>query len=148
MKGIDPIADALSATVYTDVINASLYERLVFVIHKGVGTTGVSTVTVLAGSDTANPPTASTAIPFYYKAMTSGDTEGALTAATASGFALTAGSSQVYLIEVDCSELGDTGYSYVCLKAVESVDSEVLAGIMVFGIGGRYQQDIPATALT
>lgn len=148
LKGIDAVADAFSATVYSDVYNAKGYSKFIFVVHKGVGTTGTSTITILAGSDAADPPTASTAIPFTYKVMTSGDTEGALTAATASGFTTTAGSSQVYLIEVDVSELGDTGYSYLCLKAVEVVNDPVLGGVLAFGIGGRYQQDVPATALS
>lgn len=146
--GINAVADAFASTVYSDVVNAKGYSKVLFVVHHGVGATGTSTFTVLAGSDTANPPTASTAVPFKYKVMSTSDTEGALTVATTSGFLSTAGSNQIYLIEVDIEELGDTGYSYVCLKCVEGTASARLGGIIGFAYGPRYAQDIPATALT
>ncbi len=148
VKGMDPVADFNAGTTYSDVVNVSGHSKALFLYHKGVGATGTSTITVLAGSDAADPPTASTAIPFAYKAITSGDTESALTQATTAGFTTTAGSSQVYLIEVDTSELGDTGYKYLCLKMVEVVDSPVLGGVLILLHGGRYQQDVPATVLT
>jgi hypothetical protein len=148
VKGIDAIADFNDGTKYSDVVNTSGYSKAVFIYHKGVGTTGTTVITVLAGDDTADPPTNSTAIPFKYKAITTGDTEGALTAATTSGFTTTAGSSQLYVIEVDLEEMGDTGYKYLCLKMVESVNSPVLGGVLIMLHGGRYQQDVPATAIT
>jgi hypothetical protein len=52
------------------------------------------------------------------------------------------------VIEVDAEELGDTGYNYLCLKSVESVNDPVVGGILIMLHGGRYQQDVPATALT
>ena len=146
MKGLDPVADAFAGTVGSDVVNFANYHSIVFVIYKGVGTTGTSTITVEACDDTT--PSNTTAIPFRYKAITSGDTEGALTAATTSGFTTTAGSSQLYLIEVDQQEMGDTGYDYVRLKAVESADDPVLGGVLIIGNGARYAQDVPATAIT
>jgi hypothetical protein len=148
VKGIDPIADFNDGTKYSDVVNCKNYRYVTFLYHKGVGTTGTSTITVLAGDDAADPPTTSTAIPFRYKAITSGDTEGALTDATTSGFTTTAGSSQIYIIEVDTEELGDTGYKYLCLKMVEVVNSPVVGAVGIIMHGGRYQQDIPATAIT
>lgn len=146
--GLNAVADAFSATVYSDVVNVKGYSKVVFLAHHGVGATGTSTFTVLAGSDTADPPTASTAIPFRYKVMSTSDTEGALTAATTSGFLSTQGSNQIYWIEVDVEELGDTGYQYLCLKAVEGTDSPRLGGIIILMFGARYAQDVPATALT
>lgn len=131
-KGIDPVADALAGTKYSDVFDLSLFNKLVFLIHKGVGATGVSTITARAYSST-DPSTADTAIPFRYKAVTSGDTQGAVTQADTTGFALTAGSSQVYAIEIDSQAAASAGLKYVYLKAVESVDSPVLAGITVLG---------------
>lgn len=146
--GLNAVADAFAGTVYSDVVNAKGYSKVVFLAHHGVGATGTSTFTVLAGDDTADPPTNSTAIPFKYKVMSTSDTEGALTLATTSGFLSTAGSNQVYWIEVDCEELGDTGKNYLCLKCVEGTDSPRLGGILILMHGGRYQQDVPATALT
>jgi len=76
-------------------------------------------------------PTNTTAVPFYYRAITSTDVNGAMTAATTAGFATTAGSSQVYVVEVDEQELASAGYKYVRLKMVEVVDSPVLGGILI-----------------
>lgn len=146
VKGLDPVADAFSGTVYSDIVNMKAYSGVTFIIYKGVGTTGTSTITVEASDDTSGSNV--TAIPFRYKAITSGDTEGALTAATTSGFTTTAGSSQLYLIEVDAEELGDTGYGYCRLKAVESANDPVLGGILIAMHGPRFAQDVPATAIT
>lgn len=146
--GINAVADAFAGTVYSDVVNCKGYSKVVFLAHHGVGATGTSTFTVLAGSDAADPPTASTAIPFKYKVMTASDTEGALTTAAAAGFLSTAGSNQLYWIEVDCEEMGDTGYQYLCLKCVEGTDSPRLGGVLILMHGGRYQQDVPVTVLT
>lgn len=129
VKGLDPVADAFSGTVASDVVNMSAYGSCLFIIHKGVGTTGTSTITVEACDDVV--PTTTSAVPFFYKTITSGDTDSVLTKATTSGFTLTAGSSQIYLIEVRDRDLASSGYKYVRLKAVESVDAAVLAGITI-----------------
>ena len=80
--------------------------------------------------------------------MTATDVEGAITDATTTGFVTTAGSSHVYMIEASSEEMGDTGYGYVRLTAVESANDPVLGGIMILGLGSRYAQDVPATAVT
>lgn len=146
--GINAVADAFAGTVYSDVVKVTNYSKIVFIAHHGVGATGTSTFTVLAGDDTADPPSNSTAIPFRYKVMTTSDTEGAYTAATTAGFLSTAGSNQLYWIEVDAEEVADTGYKYCCLKCVEGTDSPRLGGVIILMYGGRYQQDVPATAIT
>ena len=138
VKGLDAVADAFAATVASDVVNTSLYDSVIFLLHKGVGTTGTSTLTVEACDDVV--PTTTSAVPFWYKAVTSGDTEGTLTAATASGFVTTAGSSQLYPVEVNTAQLAASGYKYVRLKAVESVDSAVLGGIICIMGKPRYPQ--------
>lgn len=156
VKGIDAVADFGDSTQYSQSVNCKGYSKCVFIVHKGVGTTGTSTITVLAG-DTATAAgtsamTNSTAVPFHYKAITSTDVEGAYTAATTSGFTTTAGSSQLYIIEVDCEQMGQlnsgAGYPYLQLKMVEVVNSPVLGGVLILLHGGRYQQDVPATAVT
>ena len=145
VKGLDPVADAFAATKYSDVVNMGDYANATFIIYKGVGATGTSTITVNACDDVS--ASNETAIPFRYKAITATDVEGALTAATTAGFVTTAGSSQLYLIEIDSEELGDTGYQYARLSAVEVVDSPVLGGILILMGGNRYAQDVPATAV-
>ena len=55
----------------------------------------------------------------------SASTDSGWTAATTSGFTTTAGSSDLYHIAVPADQIGETGYAYARLKAVESVDSAV-----------------------
>lgn len=127
VKGLDPVADAFSGTVLSDVVSLALYRRAMFIYYKGVGTTGTSTLTVQASA--ANDGSSPTAIPFKYRRVASGDTAGAVTDATTAGFTTTAGSSEIYLIEVDAADTPD-GKPWVHLKSVESVDSPVVGCII------------------
>ena len=141
MKGLDAVADAFAgATVYSDVIDAANFQQIAFLLHKGVGTTGTSTVTVEACDDTT--PSNTTAAAFRYRKSTTGDTWGALTDVASTGVATTAGSSQLYVFIADPRDIIATGYRYVRLKCAEVVDSEVLGGIIVIGLGNRYTQAI------
>lgn len=144
ITGLDPVADALAGTVYTDVVNLANYGVARFIIHKGVGTTGTSTITLEACDDAAgNNPVA---IPFRYQAYTgTDDLPGAVTAATTAGFTTTAGSSHLYVLEAEAQALG--GKSWIRLKAAEVVDAAVLAGILIELLTPRYSADIPATAI-
>ena len=49
---------------------------------------------------------------------------------------------------VEGDELGDTGYGYVELTAIESVDDPVLSSILWLGTDPKSPQDVPATVLT
>ena len=49
--GIAPVADFADSTQYTDIFNVSNYKQTTFLIVKGVGTTGTSTITVQACDD-------------------------------------------------------------------------------------------------
>lgn len=127
VKGLNPVADAFAGTVTSDVVNLGLYKSAAFIVHKGVGTTGTSTITVQA-SATASGGTP-TAIPFKYRRVASGDTAGDVTQADATGFTTTAGSDEMYIIEVDAASTPD-GKPWVHLKAVEVVDSAVAGSIL------------------
>ena len=131
-----PVADALAGTVTSDVIEAQ-GEGVLFEITKGVGATGTATITVLSCDDTT--PTNTAAVAFQYRISTTPDTWGAWTQATTAGFALTAGSNQMYQIYVDGQKLAANNYGYVQLKSVEVVDSPVLAGINAYVENTRYQ---------
>jgi len=144
VKGLDPVADAFSGTVYSDCVNMANYASAEFTIYKGVGALGTSTITIEA-CDNANGDNP-VAVPFYYQAYTGADdVPGAVTAATAAGFTTTAGSSQLYEIQVDSQRLG--GKSWCRLKAVEVVNDPVLGCILIEVEGPRYATDIPATAI-
>lgn len=145
VKGLDPVADAFAGTVYSDVVSMRNYKTCEFIIYKGVGATGTSTITVQACSDTT--PSARSAVAFRYQACTANDTWGAITEATSAGFNTTAGSSQLYRIFVDASVLAEVGYEFVQLKAVEVVDSAVLGGIAIQLHEPRFEKEIPITAI-
>lgn len=145
VKGLDPIADAFSGTVYSDVISLKNHDYVTFIIYKGVGTTGTSTITVEACDDTT--PTNTSAIPFSYRSITTNDTHSEQTNAAATGFTTTAGSSQLYAIDVDSSLLNASGYQYVRLKAVEVVDSPVLGGIVALLSEPKYNKAVQGSAI-
>jgi hypothetical protein len=129
VKGLDPVADAFSGTVYSDIVSMSGHNHIQFVIYKGVGTTGTSTVTVQACDDVSASNTS--ALPFHYQAITSGDTQGTYTAVENTGFVTTAGSSQLYKIDVDAQALAASGYEFIRLKMVQVADDPVLGGILI-----------------
>jgi hypothetical protein len=145
VKGLDPVADAFSGTVYSDIISMRNHKTIEFIIYKGVGATGTSAITVEASDDVSGSNVS--AVEFFYQAITSGDTHGAFTAATTSGFTTTAGSSQLYRIAVNADVLGASGYEFVRLKAVESVDSPVLGGILAILSDSKDERPIRATAI-
>lgn len=137
VHGLAPVADAFAgATVNSDVVKANC-EGVLFIVYKGVGTTGTSTVTVEACDDVT--PSNTTTVPFYYRANTTSDTWGAWTSAAAAGFTTTAGSNHIYEIYVDSAELMEEGYEYVRLDMAEVVDAAVLGGILIQLINPRFQ---------
>jgi hypothetical protein len=145
IKGLDPVADAFSGTVTSDIVDMANHQSAIFIVYKGVGTTGTSTITVEACDDVS--ATNTTAVPFYSKSITSNDVQGALTLRAAAGFATTAGSSQIYVIQVAAEEVAATGYQFVRLKAVEVVDSPVLGGIAIALAGPRFGGSTTATEI-
>lgn len=145
VKVLDPVADAFASTPTTEVINMENWGHIQFIVYKGVGTTGTSTITVEACDDVT--PSNTSAVAFMYQAITTGDTEGAPTAATTAGFTTTAGSSQLYKIDVDADALAASGYHYIRLKAVESVDSPVVGCILAILTEGKYKEAVPETAI-
>lgn len=130
VKGLDPVADALAGTVATDIVSLQDYSEVGFLIYKGAGATGTSTITIEACS--ANDGTGATAVPFHYRrACNTNDTHNAWTQATAAGFATSASASEMYLCVVSADDLAALGFQWARLKAVEVVDSPVLAGVAI-----------------
>lgn len=151
-KGIDPIADVFdNATApASDVVSMRGHGRALCVIYIGVGATGTQTMTIEACDDVV--PTNTTAIPFWYRQILSGDTPSAITRATSAGFTITAGSSKIILLEVDAKDLADDGggYGFVRLKqSAEPVNSPVLGGVMwiMGGNPNRYARQVGATVI-
>jgi hypothetical protein len=145
ITGIDPVADAFAGTVLSDVVNMEEYAAARFIVHKGVGATGTSTLTLQACDNAAgdNP----VAIPFHYQAYTgSDDLPADVVAAAAAGFATTAGSSQLYVLEAEAQRM-PAAKPWLQLKAVEVVDSPVLGGVLIELLKPRYAAHIPNTAI-
>jgi hypothetical protein len=128
VKGLDPIADAFAGTVTSDVVEC-WGGGVLFIIYKGVGATGTSTITVLACDDVV--PTTTTAVAFMYRTCVATDVWGSWTQALPAGFTTTAGSSQLYQIYVPQAELATEGRGYAQLQAVEVVNNPVLGGILI-----------------
>lgn len=144
VKGLDAVANAFAGTVHSTVVHMAEYAVCRFIYHKAVGSTGTATITIEACDNAAgaNP----TAIPFKVQKYTGADDlPGAVTAVAAAGFTTTAGSSQLYVIEVDAQSLGSQGW--LRLTSVEVVASAVLGGIVIEMVGARYATDIPNTVI-
>jgi hypothetical protein len=144
-QAVPPSADAFDSTVNSDVMNFKLFSKVVFLILKGNGATGTSTITINACDDItgANP----VAIPFAtYKSDADGQNMGARTERTSSGFTTTAEANKNIIIELQADQL-PTDKPCAFLSAVEVVNSPVPAAIVALGFGGRYQQ-APPKALT
>lgn len=146
VSGLAPDADALAGTKTTDVVNMGLYERIMFVVHRGAGTTGTQVLTVQASA--ANNGASPTAIPFKYRRIdvgsgTPADEADDFTDATASGFTTEAGGSDVYLIEVQAADLPEDK-PWVHLKSVEGVDAAVDASVLIVLGNARYGGNMPS----
>lgn len=137
-QGLAPVADALAGTVYSDIVRSD-GGKVVFILQRGDGATGKSTITVEACKDVT--PTVSAAVPFRYKEIADDDAEGALTEAPASGYTMTAGSNRIDIVEVDPAYLAQQGYAFCRLKAEEQTDSPVLAGILALVEKHTHVQD-------
>lgn len=127
--------DIFNGNPSTDIVSMENYNDIYFIITKNAGATGTATITV-SSCDTVVPGTA-TAIAFEYKAMTTIDTMGAWTAATASGFTTTAGADQLYVVHVKADNLYSTD-KFVKLTATEVVDSACDGAIIAFLANPRY----------
>lgn len=127
--------DMFNGDPSTDVIVMRKARSIVFGILKSAGATGTATITVESCDDTT--PTTTTAVAFHYRACTSGNTWGAVTAATTAGFTTTAGANQMYVIEVSADELSD-GDIGVRLVATEVVDNPCDGAIFCVTDNHRY----------
>jgi len=136
--------DLFNTNLYSDVVNLSNYDKVTWVLSKNAGATGTATITV-SSCDNVTPST-EVAIPFAYWVCTSGDTFGDMQEATASGFATTAGTNQVYVIEVNASELSGTN-KYIRLVGTELVNSPVTGGLTCILSGPRFTSEVPVTAI-
>ena len=142
------IADFADSGTVSDVVCMSKYETAYFLVHWGVGTTGTVTITAVPVDDAAKS-NATTAIPFYYKRMSAGETNTAWTAS--SSFETTAGSEQVYMIKVCAADLpmvSGVVYEYVYLNIAETTNAALLGGCIILMADPRYNEATLDTVTT
>jgi len=144
VNALPPDADRFNGDPATDVINMRDYKHCTLILQTGAGSSGTAVVTVESCDNTT--PSTTTAISFRYKKITSGDSEGDTTTATASGFTTTASANCVYMIEVDDSDLSGTD-KYVRLQLTEDTDSPVDAGVLAILSGASYAGNDMRTVL-
>lgn len=152
VNGLVPLADRFATSATTDYIGLRDYARCTFVIHTGNATAGTAngTVTVLAATD--NAASGATAMAFRYRVCASSttvDTWGAWTAATSSGFSMTAGDNYIYEVEVTGDQVASalSGGAFVALKVTEVTNDPIDAGVIVVLSDPRFPQNVPQTAI-
>ena len=136
VNALPPVADGFAGTKTSDVIKVD-GDGIEFIVYRGVGTTGTSTLTVLACDDVV--PTTTAAVAFWYKEVTSDPGDATWTLATTSGFTTTAGSNAMFRIWVPADLIGANGYGYAQLKAVEVANDPVLGGVLARVVNTRFQ---------
>lgn len=138
---IDP--QSISAAATSDVFYMRKWAHATIIVNGGAG----SGVTVTVGECSSFNGSDRTAIGFRYaqEATVDGDTlDAALASAGTTGVAM--GTSNVFLvIELDADELTEN-YEWVVLNISDPGTSRIVSAIAILS-GGRYQEDITATAI-
>lgn len=152
VNGLVPVADAFASAATTDWISLANYGKVTFVIHTGDATAGTANGTVTVNASAVAAGSSPTALAFRYRVQASSttvDTWGAGTAATASGFSMTAGDNYIYIVEVlvDDVEAAAAGKKFVALTVTEVTNDPITASILVILSDPRYPQAIPLTAI-
>lgn len=128
-----------------DIFQMENWSHASIIIQIGVSAAAFTKILLYECTDAS--ATGATAIAFNYYAETTaaGDTLAARAAATTAGVTPSANDNIMYIIELDASELSD-GYEWVQLSLTNTTNS-VLASAVAILSGGRYQEDITATAI-
>lgn len=145
VNALPPAANAFAGVSHSAPVNLSGWDHASFIVSCGTGATGTAQITVEACKDTT--PTVTQAIAFYYQECVSGDTFGPIQKAAASGFATSAAANKVYKIEVDSDMLDDAGYNYVRITSTETVVGAINGGILAVFTHGRFNSEVPASAI-
>lgn len=135
--GLAPDADALAGTKATDIFEVQGEGAFAILWVAAIDGATNHTVTAVACDDTSASSTS--AVAFRYKAMTTFDTMGAWTEATAAGFATSSTADNIYVLFVPASELASTGYKYLKFQTVEGNNQPVDAMILCGVVNPRYQ---------
>lgn len=130
-----------------DVISMANADSAVFLIVTNANASGgQASVYVNACDDTT--PTTTAKISFYYKEITSGDTQG--TTSETKEFATSTGANCAYVVEVPAAKVAEynTSYEYIQLQVTEKTNQAVDGGVIGFLTGLRFASDAESTQLT
>lgn len=125
---LGPTADYNGSALTSDAVNLGKAEALsIFVMHKG-GTTGKSTLTVVASSDAA--ATGATAIPYMYRRKTTGASAvwGDAAEVAATGIETVPGEDTMIEIFVRSEDLPE-GKPFVHLGGAEGANDPVVGAV-------------------
>lgn len=144
VQALAPDADVFSGTVNTDVISMSKYSKVRFVVQIGTVSTGQTLIKLQACDDFT--PSNTSVIAARYRVASSGDSFGAWTTLTTSGYTTLAASNQMIEIEVTAQELPE-GYPNVRLNCVEATNDPIDGGVLAICTQARYPADPGLTAI-
>lgn len=133
--------DMYNGNIASDVVSLGQAQRCVWIITQLANATGNATIFVNACSDVT--PSATAAVSFHYREISSADTQGTIT--ESKGFATSTSDNTSYIIEVDASVIQEHGTEFVQLQAVEKTNAAVDGALCGFLFDMRYQEDDPGT---
>ena len=144
-----PVSDFVGTDVPTDTVSFKKYNTAYFLIFQGVGTAGTHIITAIPYDSVGG--TATTAIPYQYKTVSSTDTNTAWAWATSNTMTTTAGSDQIWVIKVSADDLplvSGVKYEYCSVLITASDSTAVLGGCIIIMDEPRYAQDTSETVIT
>ena len=141
--GTAPI-DIDSGAVTSDAFKMANYSHATVLISLGV-TGAASTVTVKESTDASGSGATAIAFSYYAEETAAGDTTGARTAATSSGFATSTNDGVFYILEIDAEDLSD-GSEWVTIH-MSDPGAATFASIGVILSGARYAEVEAPTAI-
>ena len=141
--GVAPV-DIDAGAQTSDAFKMANYTHATIIIALGV-TGAASTVTVKENTAADGSGASAIAFSYYGEATAAGDTTGARTAATSSGFATATTDGIFYIIELDATELSD-GSEWVTVH-MSDPGAATFGSIIVVLSGARYAEVEAPTAI-
>ena len=141
--GVAPV-DIDAGAQTSDAFSMANYSHASIIIALGV-TGAASTVTVKENTAADGSGASAIAFSYYGEATAAGDTTGARTAATSSGFATATTDGIFYIIELDATELSD-GSEWVTVH-MSDPGAATFGSIIVVLSGARYAEVEAPTAI-
>jgi len=133
----------ITAAATCDVFSMENWSHASIIVTTGAGS--ATTVTVSEADDFTPTNEATIAFSYAVEATAAGDTLTALAAAGTAGYTTGTATGTIMVIELDADELAD-GYPCVIVRFTDPGAGKVVSAVAVLS-GGRYQEDITATAI-